>query len=105
MLFHVNAVQLITETHDADPAAIGAVNHFDYGATSYPVAFHALAALVADLGVNAVVATERARGRPHPGGGGDRAGRSAVWQLGFVPWDAACRALRGGQHRHVPPWT
>jgi hypothetical protein len=57
VLFHVNAVELITQTHDADPASIGAVNHFDYGTTSYPVAFHALAALPAMLGVNAVVAT------------------------------------------------
>jgi hypothetical protein len=57
VLFHVNAVQLLTETHDADPAAIGAVNHFDHGSSSYPIAFHALAALTAGLGTSAVVAS------------------------------------------------
>ena len=56
-LFHVNAVTLITETRDADPAAVNAVNHFTAGSTYYPDAFHALAALVADFGINPVVAT------------------------------------------------
>ncbi len=57
VLFHVNAVQWISETLDADPAAIGAVNHFERGDTYYPIAFHALAALPVDLGVGTVVAT------------------------------------------------
>jgi hypothetical protein len=56
-LFHVNAVTLITETKNADPSAVTAVNHFTPGSTYYPDAFHALAALTADLGINPVVAT------------------------------------------------
>lgn len=56
VLFHVNAIALISESHNADPAAVGAVNHYAVGTTSYPVAFHALGALVADLGFPAVVA-------------------------------------------------
>lgn len=56
-VFHVNAVTLITETRDADPAAIGAVNFFRHGSSYYPDGFHALASLVAGVGINPVVAT------------------------------------------------
>lgn len=56
-LFHVNAVTLIAETGNADPGSIGAVNHFRYGASYYPDAFHALAALVVGSGSSPVPAT------------------------------------------------
>ncbi|TFV53591.1 DUF6541 family protein [Blastococcus sp. TF02A_35] len=56
-LFHVNAVTLISETRNADPSAVVAVNHFTPGSNYYPDAFHALAALVVDFGINPVVAT------------------------------------------------
>jgi multidrug transporter EmrE-like cation transporter len=56
-IFHVNAVTLISESGSADPASVGAVNHFEYGSSYYPDAFHALAALVADSGADPVPAT------------------------------------------------
>lgn len=56
-LFHVNAVTLISESGSADPASVGAVNHYDYGSSYYPDAFHALAALVVDSGSSPVPAT------------------------------------------------
>ena len=56
-LFHVNAVTLISETGNADPASVGAVNHFAYGSSYYPDAFHALAALVTNSGSSPVPAT------------------------------------------------
>jgi hypothetical protein len=56
-LFHVNVVTLISETGSADPASVGAVNHFRYGSSYYPDAFHALAALVVDSGSSSVPAT------------------------------------------------
>jgi hypothetical protein len=55
-MFHTSAIQLIKETRNADPASLGAVNHFGNGSSYYPDGFHALAALVADLGLNSVVA-------------------------------------------------
>jgi hypothetical protein len=56
-LFHVNAVTLISQTGDADPNAVTAVNHFTGDSTYYPDGFHALAALVAQSGINPVLAT------------------------------------------------
>ena len=56
-LFHVNAVTLIAEMGSADPASVGAVNHFEYGSSYYPNAFHALAALVVNAGSSSVPAT------------------------------------------------
>jgi hypothetical protein len=56
-IFHVNAVTFIATTGSADPAGIEAINRFPYGSAFYPEAFHALAALVAQSGINSVVAT------------------------------------------------
>ncbi len=48
-LFHVNAVEAITETGNASPAVASLLNGYPLGTSVYPDALHAVASLVAQL--------------------------------------------------------
>ncbi|RBY89841.1 DUF6541 family protein [Blastococcus sp. TF02A-26] len=48
-VFHSNAVRLIADTSDVDPAALRAINDWEVQSSFYPNAFSALGALVRDV--------------------------------------------------------
>lgn len=48
-IFHANAVRFISETGDADPSALAAINDYEAASFFYPNSYHVLAASVGQL--------------------------------------------------------